>query len=199
MAEVVNLFRKKELVVTIEGISALITHRFSESTKKQIEEKQQGKSVGGKKPPRDPEKEMREALYFTKDGKYGFPAIALKKAIVRAAKAAGLTMTDIRNAIFVFNPHDPDDLIIPLTEADGPYLRADRVVIGRGETSIAYRPEFRKWKADVRIQYNANIVNAQAVVQLVDLAGFAVGIGDWRPEKDGQFGRFRVAEEEEGA
>jgi hypothetical protein len=27
---------------------------------------------------------------------------------------------------------------------------------------------------------------------MIERAGFGVGIGEWRPEKDGDYGRFRV-------
>jgi hypothetical protein len=30
-------------------------------------------------------------------------------------------------------------------------------------------------------------------MNLLNTAGFAVGVGEWRPEKDGQYGMFRVA------
>jgi len=32
-------------------------------------------------------------------------------------------------------------------------------------------------------------------VKLVDCAGLTVGIGEWRPEKGGEYGRFRINHE----
>jgi hypothetical protein len=34
------------------------------------------------------------------------------------------------------------------------------------------------------------------VVNLFQLAGFSVGVGEWRPEKNGAFGCFTLFEEE---
>lgn len=44
----------------------------------------------------------------------------------------------------------------------------------------------------------ADLIECLERLNLFDLAGFAVGIGDWRPERDGPYGRFRVATSEAG-
>jgi hypothetical protein len=46
------------------------------------------------------------------------------------------------------------------------------------------------------IQFNANVISAEQIVNLLTLAGFGVGVGEWRPERNGSFGRFHVATEE---
>jgi hypothetical protein len=51
------------LVVTIVGETPLITHRFGERARKQIEEKQQH-APRSARPPRDPEAEFRDALFM---------------------------------------------------------------------------------------------------------------------------------------
>jgi hypothetical protein len=49
----------------------------------------------------------------------------------------------------------------------------------------------------VRVRFNANVLSAAQIVNLFNTAGFGVGIGEWRPEKDGQFGMFHVATADE--
>ena len=42
------------------------------------------------------------------------------------------------------------------------------------------------------ITFNARMISAEQIVAMLDAGGFGTGIGEWRPEKDGQFGRFHV-------
>jgi hypothetical protein len=175
----------QDALVRIEGVSPLICHRFAESNIAQIENKQQQKASRGKGA-RDPEREFRDSLYTFDDGSYGFPAIAFKQALVSACRQTDIPMTVARGAFQVIGD------LIRLENFDGPHMRRDRVVIGRGITSVAYRPEFRTWEAELRIRYNADVVSAEQIINLVEIAGFAVGVGDWRPEKSGAFGLFQV-------
>ncbi len=172
------------LELTVEGTSPLICHRFSERAQEQIEAKQQGMAKRGD-PPREPEAEMLDECYRLQDGRYGFPSIAFKQAIVRAAKTAGIAMTDARGAFQV------DGDLLPL-RGGGPRMRTDRVMIGKGQTTVRYRHEFWPWEIDLQIVYNVRAISAEQLVNLVEIAGFGVGVGDWRPECNGQFGRFRV-------
>ena len=74
-------------------------------------------------------------------------------------------------------------------------MRSDRVVLsGMSRTSsIAYRPMYEDWGMDVPIWINAGFVSPDQIVNLLNIAGFGVGIGDWRVEKKGTFGQFEVA------
>lgn len=175
----------RDLVLRVRSVSGLICHRFAEAAITQIEGKQQQKASRAKGA-RDPEREVRDSLYTFDDGSYGFPAIAFKQALVGACRQTSIPMTVARGAFQVIGD------LVRLEEYDGPYMRRDRVVIGRGITSVAYRPEFRKWEAELLIRYNADVISAEQLVNLVEIAGFAVGVGDWRPEKSGAFGMFEV-------
>ncbi|HYF57310.1 MAG TPA: hypothetical protein VEA41_23885, partial [Salinarimonas sp.] len=53
--------------------------------------------------------------------------------------------------------------------------------------------EFMPWAAILTVQHNANVLSAEQVTSLFEAGGFGVGVGDWRPEKDGVSGRFHVA------
>jgi len=134
---------------------------------------------------KDPEQDYLDSLYVHPEGGYGFPAIAYKAAAIRGAKALGMTMTDMRSAFHVLGE---------LVKIDGdPRPREDMVRIGQGTADIRYRAEFPAWSATLTVQYNARAVSAEQIAAMFDAAGFGTGIGEWRPEKDGQFGRFHVA------
>ena len=42
------------------------------------------------------------------------------------------------------------------------------------------------------VEYVASFITLDQVLNLFNHGGFSVGVGDWRPEKNGQHGRFKV-------
>ena len=73
-----------------------------------------------------------------------------------------------------------------------PSMREDMVRVGMGTADLRYRPEFKSWSISLPIEYNADAITLEQIVNLVNLAGFGVGIGEWRPERDGQYGMFHA-------
>ena len=48
------------------------------------------------------------------------------------------------------------------------------------------------WFVDARIYGDDELVDLQKLTTWLDIAGQRIGLGDWRPEKSGSFGRFCV-------
>ena len=70
--------------------------------------------------------------------------------------------------------------------------------IGMGSADLRYRGEFAGWYADLTLEYNASgNMTLDQIVNCIQAGGFACGIGEWRPEKDGSFGTFHVAADDE--
>ena len=83
-----------------------------------------------------------------------------------------------------------------LVEIKGkPNMREDMVRIGMGTADIRYRPEFKEWSVTLPLRYNADKISLDQIVNMFNLAGFGVGVGEWRPEKDGTHGMFHVQTE----
>jgi hypothetical protein len=172
----------------IVGDSPLICHAWSDKAKKQMLDKQM-KKAKQKKEAKDPERDFDESLYPMEGGGFGFPAVAFKSAMVGACRfAEGVKMTEARGAFHI------EGEMVPI---DGePTPREDMVRVGMGTADIRYRGEFKQWSATLKILFNANVVSPEMIVNLLTLAGFGVGIGEWRPERNGSYGRFHVATQE---
>lgn len=171
--------------VTIVGDSPLICHAWSSKAKKQMLDKQMKKAVE-KKAAKSPEDDYKESLYPYPGGGFGFPSVGFKSAMVSACRFAdGVKMTELRGALHVVGD---------MVKIDGqPRPREDMVRVGMGVADIRYRGEFPKWKAQLTIQHNASVISTEQIVNLLNVAGFGVGVGEWRPERNGSFGRFHVA------
>ena len=190
--EVVELksIRIERINLEIEGDSSLIVHAWSAKAKKEMLDKQMKKAKTAKDA-KDPQRDYEEAFYRLPDGKPGFPTIAFKQAAVSAGGrfSDGLKMTELRGAFFIDGE---------LAEINGePSMREDMVRVGMGTADIRYRGEFKQWKAKLLIRYNTGVLSPAQIVNLFNTAGFGVGVGEWRPEKDGSYGMFHVANEEE--
>jgi len=178
----------RRMEATVIGDSPLICHAWSTKSKKMLLDKQMKRAKQAKEA-RDPEAELEACFYRLPDGRFGMPAAAFKHAMVGACRFAdNLKMTELRGALHVVGE------LVPIEGEPTP--REDIVRIGIGVADIRFRPEFREWKATLAIDFNAAVISPEQIINLLTLAGFGVGIGEWRPECDGQYGRFHVQTEE---
>jgi len=173
----------RRISVRIVGDSPLIVHAWSHKAKQMMLDKQMKRGTQAKEA-KDPEQDYQTSLYKLDGGGYGFPAIGIKASAIRGAKGLGMVMSDTRAAFQI------EGDLLPI---DGePHPREDMVRVGMGTADIRYRGEFPTWTITLPITYNARIVSAEQIIAMLDAGGFGTGIGEWRPEKDGQFGRFHV-------
>lgn len=183
----------KTLHVPIVGTMPLIVHNFSDKSKRQMLDAQQGRKTP--KVARDPEAEFEAAFYRTKSG-FGFPVTAFKAATVGAARFYGkdVKMTELRQFMF-FHGHLSDNDPQALVEIVGePRMREDIVRLGGMARSadLRYRPEFPEWGATLEVTYVTSSLSKDSVLSLIDAGGMGIGVGEWRPEKRGEFGTYRI-------
>jgi len=174
----------------VRGITPLIVSKFSEKAKQMMLDKQMKKATAGKEA-KNPQEQYEQSLYKFSDGKRtGFPAVGFKAAMVRAGKQLGMVMTDLRGRFHVMA--EEGDLI----EIHGePHIREDMVRLATGVADIRFRGEYSAgWEAEISIQYFRNAISKEQLAQLVVLAGFSCGIGEWRPERSnsGSYGLFEL-------
>ncbi|MCB1814354.1 MAG: hypothetical protein KDK04_21925 [Candidatus Competibacteraceae bacterium] len=188
-SEIIELpeLKQREIVIHLRGTSPLLMHRFSEKAKRKMLGSMQGEAKSSKHEKRDPVKEYEESMYIRPDGTHGFPALAFKNAVVTAANDAGIQKVLARRAFHVTGPE--------LVKIEGePRMREDAVTVGRGSADLRYRAEFVEWSTKISLVFNAGVISLEQLLNLFRIAGFGVGVGDWRPEKNGVHGTWEVVE-----
>lgn len=183
--------------IRLVGDSSLIVHKWSEKAKAEMRAKQQKKAKTAKEA-KDPEADFRGSLYTLPDGGYGFPAVAFKSAAVDACSHVdGITKVEARGAFHiseqVIREGQTEFRSSELVRINGePVMREDMVRVGMGVADIRYRGEFKDWSTEFFIRYNTNVLSIEQITNLFNTAGFAIGVGEWRPQKDGSYGMFHV-------
>lgn len=174
--------------ITIHGTAPLIFNKWSEKAKQQMRDIHQKKANKGREI-RNPEEEYKNSYYRNSEGKIAFPALNLKLAIVAASRAVdGVPMTLLKQNIFVLGDKDG---LIPI-EYLSEEMREDMVRVGKGATDFRYRGQVNDWSMKLTVKWNAGKFSKEQVVNLIALAGFSSGIGEWRPERSGDFGTFEI-------
>lgn len=185
------------------GDSPLISNAWSQKALTEILAKQMGQKLP--RFPKSPVKNFLASIYRLQ-GCYAFPATAIKGCMVTACTSMNKEITKIAamQAFFVraeqgYQPSAFADLKTPtqlvrLYSPNAPQIREDAVRVGMGSADIRYRAEFWPWAMVVRIEFNRLVVTDATVAALIDTAGFAVGLGEWRQEKSGTYGSYHLAD-----
>lgn len=185
-----------EITLRIIGTSAIIQHKWIEKMKDQIRRKKMGEKVKARDKC-DPKQEFIAATYVGKEtGQFGVPCDAIKKCLINAAhKDVGIEKTWVKKSIFIQAQDqdiaEPRDLLL-FDKVDDPIMREDIVRVGNSAADLRYRPEFRNWSLKFTVELNTDDIPVESLVKLVNRAGFGVGLQEMRPEKGGDYGRFKV-------
>lgn len=182
----------KTIEVEIRGITSLLIHRFSE------EASSEKKTRRVEVTQRDPREEATKVAYIAKDGTFYFSAFSIPNAMGAAGsshKATGSRKTlrfvvpsAVRmtsDAITILNGNGPaknfevDSRPVTIPATKGRIMR--------------HRPRFDQWGARFEILLDDNLLSGEMAQQLLQEAGQSIGVGDFRPEKRGPFGRFLVS------
>lgn len=183
--------RIEEFDIPIVGLSPLVTHNWSEKALRMIRDSQAQKTRS-KKEPKDPQAEYEAAFYRLPDGEPGIPATAFKSATVQGARYfEAITMTALKQAFFV-QGEGPEQLVRIVGE---PEMWESPVRVGMGTCDLRYRPRFWPWSAVLRVRFNALLLSATSVANLVNAGGLG-GVGEWRPSAPksytGSYGMYEV-------
>jgi hypothetical protein len=195
--------------IRIVGDTPLIMHAWSEKAKRMMLDAQMGLAKGKKEEPKNPVEDFIRSTYSLTDmpeemteeafseaisngARFGFPVTAFKQAAISAAYRMGWAKdkVSLRGAFFI----DSDENGLIEIHSDEPKMREDMVKVGMGTADIRYRGEFANWYADMTISYNMNgNYSLENIMNIINAGGYICGVGEWRPEKDGQYGQFHVA------
>lgn len=191
----------KSFTLTVTGDTPLIVHKWSEKAKREMLEKHMKVAKSKTREAKNPVEDFIESLYWIEghpdeyteeafeqalpNAKFGFPSTAFKAAAASAGYRSGLVSDKVSTyAAFHIMPE--------LVEIIGiPHIREDMVRISK-TTDVRFRAEFSEWKAILPITYNTGVYSMEQIVNLLNLGGFACGVGEWRPEKGGTHGMYHV-------
>lgn len=188
----------KLINVEIRGTSPLLQHRFSEDAEQQ-------KATRSVVQDRGTPREQATAVCYKNDRGYYFPSSWIAGSIKEAGgnhklrgsrksakyvvpAAIGVIESDI-----VIN--DADGKAVKNFEVDS---RPVTIPATKGRV-MRHRPRFDDWSARFTLRINDKILPEEFLQQLLTEAGETQGIGDYRPQKFGPFGCFRVTEWKEAA
>lgn len=210
----------EEVHFKIVGDTPLIVHAWDEKAKRMIKDKEAGVAKKTKHEIRIPVNDFINSLYWltpkpengiddadamrnfeeaVADGaKFGFSIGGIKKSFVAGAKRGGLdvVMAELRGSLFLMGDTDASNFdFAEIVSPEPPKMREDMVRVGGQSKSadIRYRGEFDQWEIPLKMRVNKNgNYSVQQILACVVNGGFVTGIGEWRPEKNGQFGMYHL-------
>jgi len=195
------------LECTIEGTAPLVQHKFSEKVKQQLMDQQKaGSAAKGKKKreSKDFDQCYRDATYTSEDGKWhGIPAPCFRNAMISACRTIGVPMTRAKLSVFVLaDGIDAEGTPLVRITKGKPERHDAAVRNATGVVDIRARPMWKPgWRAKLRLQYDADMLQASDVMNLLSRAGLQVGIMEGRPDSKDScgmgWGTFRVLGEGE--
>jgi hypothetical protein len=173
--------------VTIEGIRAILLHNPAAMG---------GEPSNGKRKTQTPKDEAAAGCYWTENGdSLAFPGLNIYRAMVQAAggfKAGRLSMTsyiaggiEVRPEMISFGTKAFEiDTRRAVIQRQG-FLRS------RAKIPTGWRLKFQLLISEEDLPQKSSL---DMLREILEEAGRRIGIGDFRPQKTGPFGKFKIVE-----
>ena len=138
------------------------------------------------------ELETIQSLWLDDDEKVVVPTTALRSCIETAARKLKQG-PQVREGMLVIDSeftYDKERYGESLDELQSSTQFTVPVVVNRNRI-LRTRAKFNtEWSVDFTIDGDDELVSRDHLLDWLDIAGRRIGLGDWRPEKSGVYGRF---------
>ncbi len=184
-----------EIDVTIEGVTPLILHRFTDAAAMKATSGNGKSTIGDSNG--TPQEQADQSLYRDEDGNLIIPQPNLFKCLIeggRFFKAGKSKITTMKSSLLpACMAIDP--INIPLLHNE-PWTVDTRPVRipSTGGRILRHRPLFEDWKLQFTVDLDTDIIGKKLYREIVDAAGKRIGLGEFRPDCKGPYGRFKVTE-----
>jgi hypothetical protein len=171
----------------IKGTAPLVQCKFSQKAREKMmadmATPKSAKKSREARPPRDYDADFEGAKHYASAGWVGIPCPAFRAAMIDACRAVNLVMTRTKMAVFVLPDGFDRDDGTPLVRIDAPDPERTEMMVrnDNGSADIRIRPMWREWSAEVTCEWDADMITAESVVNLLDRAGRQIGVGEGRP------------------
>jgi len=182
----------KTVVVSVKGISPLLINRFQESAEQPQEMKRAGKKDYG-----TPREQAESTAYRDDDTlKLWIPTLWFKGSM--SSVSSDYKIPGSRKSVkSIFG-----GVVLPVTEKcyfDGDLHLKDveidsRPVVIQRARIMRHRARLENWSVTFELEIDDSLLGDESVNQILVESGRRVGVGDFRPQKGGPFGRFIVTQ-----
>lgn len=193
----------KTFEVTIVGDTDLILNKMNDVTTRQLTEARKDKAKDLTKPneweeiitaihwlngkPEEYSEEVMHDMLFSKDNAPCITAFGLKKSFGEALTRNKISTysTEFRATVNVLGEKDN---LVPITFTEY-HLDEKLMSPKKGAPVLVKLNRFSGWKATFKISFLENVYSLEQIVNVINLAGFGIGIGSGR---NSDYGRYHI-------
>jgi hypothetical protein len=194
----VSEIQQEEAIFNILGATPMIMNRFSFKARQEllIPKGKQSRATLESKMKHDPLAEFRGGLYLNRDKtsptRFHVPNSAFHRAIAAAGSdMPGAAKAQLNRLASIV------DLSIDLYGVPNLYMSMVRNSDMNRTPDVRTRPIFPEWACSVTVRWTLPNITRRTITNLFTGAGLIIGIGDWRPQKGGTHGRFKIVSDKD--
>ena len=188
----------------IRGTAPYVQNKFSQKARQILHDQQaagsKGRNTGGKREGKDFQEVYQQSRHVSSEGWIGFPASAIRAAMISACRIVGYTMTKAKLSVFCeADGFDADDAtpLVRIIKGEPEYFELPTRI--QQTIDLRVRAKWQPgWEATVRIKFDADQFSLSDVTNLLHRVGTQVGIGEGRHDsKDSTgmgWGTFEIVE-----
>ena len=141
-----------------------------------------------------PKEQAEQKLYLGLDGKtHIIPQPNVLRCLIDSGKffKAGKSKVTTQKSSLLSAAFEIEELEIPITSKEGWRVDTRPVRIpSTGGRILCHRPMFDDWKLEFHLNIDEEIIGVKLARDILDTAGKRIGLGDFRPDCKGPFGKF---------
>ena len=139
------------------------------------------------------ELECQTALWLDGSGAATIPEAALRAVIETGARKLKQG-PQVREGLIVeqVTAFDYDKKLGKTVNELGKSVQFTVAVVVQRARILRTRAKFDEWAVTFTVEVDDELVDKEQLATWLDIAGRRIGLGDWRPEKSGHYGRFET-------